>query len=375
MSVPYRLERSALPIPESLMHRVAVTWNNVTIVWDPMFWWVIHYHISGKWLRKEIKCDLPNLIKIDTLRFYTSVQVVNDKMIVIDASNRQTSKKTCVFSLDLKTWVWEKHNPEGQPPPKSFGFSSWVHKRKMYCFGGGDPKNGEPSSSQLFCYDDANNCWLWPRQMGDIPPPRYCHSTIVSGDQVFLFGGEEKNDLYILNMESMRWKMVHSNIPIMPSRDCDHTFTLISQTTAVLFGSYWSNEESRYYDNTWLLDINNAKQLRHHLYIWTKIPNHHLSAAHAAIQEPVTKNLWVIGGFDANESNFTPHLLKMTFKLLPLRYLTIDHLARRTDTKSPRLLPHAFPLSVRKEIEDHRSKIGRINICSAKDGCKVCQPN
>ena len=362
MAAPYKIQRSMLPIPHA-HSRVAVTWNNATIVWDPIRFYLIHYHISGEWLQKETTGYAPWCVS--ALNNITA-EVVDDKIFVVGTPS------ATVLSLDLNTWVWEECKPEGQAPPRSFGKKSWVHKQKIYFFGGGY----NAGSSQLFCYDYSNNCWEWPTQAGDIPPPKFHHSTMISGDTVFLFGGG-KNDLHMLNMEDMRWKKVHDEMPtgsrLVPYRRGKHTLTRISKSSAVLYGSY--RDDGRYYDDSWLLNINSAKQLKDPSFIWSKIPNHHLRLRHAAVLEPVSKSLWVIGGVDGNSGAYTSDLLKMSFNLLPLKDLAIDHVARRIDPKDQWLLPNELPRSIKKEIEDYRAKIGDVNICSAEAGCQVCQQN
>ena len=370
MAAPHRLTRSVLPI-QSLMEPLAVTWNNATIVLDCLYD-MIYYHHSGEWSKKETKrngCKMPT-----PFQDFLIVQVINDKMIVVDLG------KIKISSLDLNTWIWEECKPEGKPPTTSYGISSWVHKQKIYFFGGGgkflQPEIG--GSSQLFCYNYPNNCWERPMQAGDIPSPRSCHYTIISSDTVFLFGGG-RNDLHLLNMEDMIWKKVHDDMPtearITPNGQGKHTLTLISQSTAVLYGSYFAGDGHHGHDDSWLLNLNGAKQFKDPSLIWSKIPNHHLRFCHEAVLEPVSQSLWVMGGFDGNMYVYTSDLLKMSFNLAPLKDLAIDHVARRIDTEDQRLLANQLPRDICNEIENYRSKIGNVNICSAEGGCQVCQQN
>ena len=97
---------------------------------------------------------------------------------------------------------------------------------------------------------------------------------MISGDTVFLFGDREgRNDLHFLSMEDMRWKKVHDDMPtgagFIPDGHGEYTLTLISQSTAVLYGSYSFNDEEAY-DDSWILNLSSAKQLKDPSLIWKK---------------------------------------------------------------------------------------------------------
>ena len=371
MAAPFRTQRSSLPFSTYNGH-IAVIWNNATIVWDLIHFSLYFYH-SGEWsLKKTI--GYPRLIygtNGSSMRGYVTAEVLNDKMIMLDA------REGTIFSLDLTTWVWEEHKPEGQPPPESFGICSWLHKQKIYFFGGRNWRHGR--SSRLFCYDYLKNCWEWPTQAGDIPPPRLQPKTIISGDTVFLFGGG-RNDLHILNMEDMIWKKVHDAIPfearMAPVGRVQYTtFTLISPSTAVFYGSYYDYDHNCH-DDSWLLDLNGAKQFKDPSLIWSRIPNHHHVFLHEAVLEPVSQSLWVIGGFDGDRDAFTSDLLKMSCNIPSLKNIAIDHVARSIKKRDQRLLPNELPQNISKEIEDYRSKMGDVHdICSTKEECQFCQQN
>ena len=185
-------------------------------------------------------------------------------------------------------------------------------------------------------------------------------------------------------MEDMIWKKVHDDMPteagFTPKGRGQYTLTLISQSTAVLYGSYFVDDGHHVHDDSWLLNLDGAKQFMDPSLIWSKIPNHHLRFCHEAVLEPVSQSLWVIGGFDGNSFDgnvffYTLDLLKMSFNPAPLKDLAIDHVARRIDTEDQRLLAHQLPWDICNEIANYRSKIGSVNICSAEGGCQVCQQN
>jgi len=145
-----------------------------------------------------------------------------------------------IWSLDLLTWVWTKLNPGGEPPLKCDKTACWTYKDKVYVFGGFGPPPStsqmdkkcslyefteDPStnvgyirgwSNQLVCYNTSTNKWEWPVTMGPVPSPRAAHSVAIVGDMAYVFGGRHLNtrlnDLYSLNLTTMRWSIMISNI-------------------------------------------------------------------------------------------------------------------------------------------------------------------
>ena len=436
---PFTLQKVLPELPRPRMWHVAVTWQNLTIVWGGYNEFnedypksQVYYHLSGSWIRKETSGLAPqgqqNLSK---------PQVLNDKMFVIDFHNPSS---TLIYSLDLKTWTWTRHSPAGIPPLKHSNklgsISSWPRNGKVYYFGGlmdaatwkheverdrswSELHSGEwvtcqphypsylkglssPSATylnQLFCYNIVENTWEWPNLSGDIPSPRSDASVIISEDTLFLFGGEtfvpgtrprlyydphshDINDLHIMDLTSLTWKQVHGfieqNLPtrIVPTMNHGCTLTSITQSTAVFFGAWMEQEtveeEQERGEDCWLLDLNKAKQIMDPSSIWTRIPNHLSRLFHAAVLEPVSQRLWVIGGEDI-DCNLTSDVLKMSYNLIPLKVLAIDHAACNISADDIRLSPDQFPMQLRKEIEDYRSKLGEIHLCTKETGCTDCQ--
>ena len=100
---------------------------------------------------------------------------------------------------------------------------------------------------------------------GTTPYPRSFHTTIISGTDVYLFGGGESehefaNDLYTLDMLKMRWSLVHppSHTDVQPRGRAYHTMTLISPKAAAVFGG--EDEGESVLGDCWLLDLEAAKQ-------------------------------------------------------------------------------------------------------------------
>ena len=125
-------------------------------------------------------------------------------------------------------------------------------------------------------------------------------------------------------------------------------------------------------EDCWLLKLDKAKQVKDPSSIWTRMPNHLSRLFHAAVLEPVSQRLWVIGGEDM-DFNITSDVVKMSYNLVPLKILAVDHAAHNVCANDTRLSPDQFPVQLRKEIEDYKAKQGEIHLCSKETGCTDCQ--
>ena len=217
----------------------------------------------------------------------------------------------------------------------------------------------------------STNSWEWPNARGDIPSPRFTPSVVISEDILFLFGGFVPNigcnDLFILDMACMRWKKVHGNLSNseVPSKNMRRpTLTCFSQSTALLLGRTTHHHASNQVNNTWLLNLHNAKNLMDPSSIWTNVPNHSSRCCHATVLQPLSKILWVIGGHDGTmdcpyPEGHTTEVLKIKLvKLRPLKELAIEHLGRNLCANDPRLVHDQLPKELMNQIETYKSENG-----------------
>jgi len=139
------------------------------------------------------------------------------------------------------------------------------------------------------------------------------------------------NDLYTLDMRSMMWRKVHGNCDEAPKLHVghvggDHTLTKISRASAVLYGP-----------QCWLLNLDNAKQLKEPTSIWTRIQtpfpgDYALFASHASVLEPVSNKHWAI----------CSDVIEMTFNVVPLKTQAMDKIARNIDAYDERMFVRAI---------------------------------
>ena len=378
MAMPGRIQTTLSPLPHTMVCHVAVTWNNATLIWGGLRpnlgRCTVLQHIRGKWTTRETSGDLPTWV------YYRGAQVVNDKMIVFGPNKNGGMYIHC---LDLHSWIWTKLSPRGNPCSKRSGASSWAHKGKIYYFGGHHDKT---ANNQVVSYNISTNSWEWPNARGDIPSPRSYPLITISDDTVFLFGGDIVNDensfniyndLYILDMTTMTWRKIHGNFatgegpkaPKIPLRM--FTFTSISQYSAVLFGVSFDNPH-KMKDECWVLNLRNAKQLVDLSSIWTKIEFPYPRFHHAAVLQPLSKRLWVIGGDDGKTHPST--IMKLNFnQLRSLKNLALDCVARNICAHDPRLAPEdQMTRQLRNEIEAYKCEIGDQYSCPDEDWRNGC---
>ena len=342
---------------------VAVTWKDATLIWggryrkeffDPS---LVSCHLYGKWIQKRTTGDVPSH------SVFALVSVIDDRLFAIGGYDKYVrSDYSIIYSLDLNTWVWTRLISEGTPPPNNhMSHRSVVYKGNIFIFGCFYSTNGE-NRSRMFHYNITTNQWGHKCTIGDIPTRRRGHTTILSGDTVFLFGGNVENqglnDLYIFDMVGLRWKLVHGPlsgdafIDVVPKGRFAHTMTCINQSAAVVHGgvdSHW-----KMLGECWVLDLNKAKQLHEPSSIWTlQSKSWSKRACHAAVLEPISRRLWLTNGIHLHSSA----IQKMTVNVVPLKILAMEIVVGVCGEDDPRLGQDKCPKRLKEEIEAHRNGI------------------
>ena len=390
MAEPYRIIKSELQLPHKRVGHVAVTWKNAILIWGgqtvpySQLDSHVYMYLSGKWTKKETTGHVPKICD-------GMAHVVNDKMFVLGSEIlilNNSDNLQWVYSLDLNTWVWTKLAPRGTPlKGRTMGPTSWVHKERIFILGGYEIKKYHnaisyvwPKSKRLPCYNIASNSWEWMKQDGDIPSKRFQHSTVISGDTLYLFGGFSNrdgyvNDLHVLDMVSMRWAKVHGNIldNNVPCNESNGKFTLVSQSMAMLYLSPSEDGvDSRSFESCWLLNLEKAKQLMDPSSIWTKIPPHFSRPAIATtVFEPVSRSLWITGGYIQNPDG--PTVMTSQVLIMPLnpslKDLAVATVARNHCPQDPRLAPDNLASHLRDEVAAYRVDILGETVCSREKRC------
>ena len=383
----------------------------------------VYCHMNGKWSPKTTYGDIP-----PGVWEHAGAEVLDDTMYLMFGRSFGCRRTECIlgeicvceriydsiYALNLNSWRWTKLNPQGIPPIKCSSLSTWVHSGKFYGFGGqinrdddshlhnrypdsllithdeqgtvlgGDIFYASSFTNQLFCYNVSENCWEWPGACGDIPSPRYNHTTVACGDSVILFGGlgivhdrrGYMNDLYTLNLVDMKWTRAHRSIIArgVPRERAMHSLTLISSRAAVLFGGSewtkrWSDEDYGYKD-CWMLntekllkgDFNRFKPST----LWKRCKHQENRSSslyatrmdHKAVVEPVSKRLWIMGGSSCWELSepYATEIISMSFNsATPLRLLAMESAIGYFGPNHPIWEATKIPRHLRTELEDRRS--------------------
>ena len=359
------------------LHRqgnTVVTWKNATIIWGgeveneiscPS---LVVCHLSGRWIQKQTSGDIP------THSLDSVATVLNDKMFVLGGVDKHEVHVdgNVIYFLDLNEWTWTRLIPEGTPPAKqTMSSSSWVYQGNIYTFGSHNRNTQE--GLDIFCYNVSKNHWSQPHARGEIPSDRFGQTTIINKGTVFLFGGgscchNAKNDLYTLDMQDLRWKMVHGHLTgkayqsVLPKTRIAHTMTWINQYSAVVHGGlsprgYNDPRGLEVLEDSWILNLNKAKELQEPSLIWTQIKQGSGVAkhprgryGHAAVLEPASLRLWLIGGAAGSSQAID----KVSFNVLPMRLRAIESIIGCIKGDDPRLGPGELPEQLRKEIEAYR---------------------
>ena len=141
-----------------------------------------------------------------------------------------------------------------------------------------------------------------------------------------------KNDLYILNMDSMVWTEVSksANIGAWPHGRYQPSFISTSSKVAVLYGGRYCNS-SRLIALTdcWMLNIEHCIAEETGEEIWTRCCHHEdaMEVFHRrAILEPSSKRIWLVGGFQdfCGRSEPLDHIRELTFMAPPLKVLALE---------------------------------------------------
>jgi N-acetylneuraminic acid mutarotase len=150
----------------------------------------------------------------------------------------------------------EKDNPV---PTKRSSHTAVAYGESMVVFGGFD--GTKEFMNDVWVLDATTGKWRQPIIRGTSPIPRCSHSAVVSGHEMFVFGGmtETKqdgarrfNDVPVLDLRDQRW--VYPDIHgASPHERNSHSMTLVGGNTAVMFGGCCGAE--MYFNDVHTLDL------------------------------------------------------------------------------------------------------------------------
>lgn len=136
------------------------------------------------------------------------IMALHDASIYIFGGYNGSSRfnDLCEYNLSAKRWT--RIDAGGSVPSRRFGHSGVVHaaSNRLIVFGGWD---GRDTLNDLYEYNFVTREWRKMNTRGISPPHRYRHTAVISGDNMFVFGGVDKthsrfNDLQRLDLGMCR---------------------------------------------------------------------------------------------------------------------------------------------------------------------------
>jgi len=113
--------------------------------------------------------------------------------------------------------AWTKPTLKGAAPSARGGHTAVLAEYQMIIFGGhyygGSSKFEYLNDTHVL--DIETSTWHHVRCAGDVPEPRYAHSSIVIGTKMFVFGGRGKDgehfkDIHFLDLLEWTWSKINA---------------------------------------------------------------------------------------------------------------------------------------------------------------------
>ena len=103
-----------------------------------------------------------------------------------------------------------------------------------------------------------------------------------------------------------------------------------------------------------------------------QIPSIFCRHGHCAVLEPISRQLWLIGGTD-NLYNVTSDVLKFNLiKKTTLKDIAIQNVVQSICVNDPSLAAEELPRCLGNKIEEYRSEIPGANACTQRNKCMAC---
>lgn len=105
------------------------------------------------------------------------------------------------------------------PAPRYLHSACVVGKKRIFIFGGSAPDDS--CYNDLHIFHAGTSTWLRFSTTGTPPPPRARHSCCLSGNRLYVIGGMDPigrnlHDVYALNIDSLHWEYIETNLDAVP---------------------------------------------------------------------------------------------------------------------------------------------------------------
>jgi len=205
------------------------------------------YVVGGRGEGTEQRYNDVHIMDVDTMEWKTtravgdlppasssfSLSVVNDAVYLFGGKTNDTFLNAMFYfkhrvNHDVVTGAddhiieWREIRILGDqvpPAPRYLHSACVVGKKKLFIFGGSAPDDS--CYNDLHIFNTRTATWLRFRTAGTAPPPRARHSCCVSGNRMYVIGGMDPigrnlHDLYALNIDSLTWEKIETNLDSVP---------------------------------------------------------------------------------------------------------------------------------------------------------------
>eukprot|EP00602_Paraphysomonas_sp_CaronLab_P000197 CAMPEP_0185031222 /NCGR_PEP_ID=MMETSP1103-20130426/18569_1 /TAXON_ID=36769 /ORGANISM="Paraphysomonas bandaiensis, Strain Caron Lab Isolate" /LENGTH=252 /DNA_ID=CAMNT_0027566671 /DNA_START=41 /DNA_END=796 /DNA_ORIENTATION=- len=152
-------------------------------------------------------------------------------------------------------YLVEKPIVNGKSPSGRGGNSAVYIDGKLIVFGGHflESEGKFEYLNETWVFDIEKVAWQLVKCSGELPAPRYGHSTHVIGSRMFIFGGKGRNGMLkdVMFLDLMEWIWVPVN-PLSqgPCARMNHASELVGRKIVIHGG--WNGEET--YDDLWIFN-------------------------------------------------------------------------------------------------------------------------
>lgn len=211
--------------------------------------------------------------ELPSARSSAAMAAVGKKLYVFGGLSRDSGWFNDVYALDTETKQWEKVECNGVPPSPRDKLTCVAKGTKIFFFGGFGPLEDAETEDQegaafgwfndLFSFDTENCTWekLSPAFTG-CPTPRAAHGMCAVGSRIIIFGGRDsvgrKNDLFILDTETMEW-IPTPTTGRQPESRSFHTCTAVGNRVVVFGGR---SPENAHFNDLHIFDVATSEWLQ-----------------------------------------------------------------------------------------------------------------
>jgi leucine-zipper-like transcriptional regulator 1 len=160
--------------------------------------------------------------------------------------NNSTFHEYCneIYTLNMKEMNWELLKVDNPPSCRS-GHTANLYKNEMIIFGG----FGNDKCSDDFCsFDLKKQEWRKLEYFGEKIKRRFCHTSIIHLDDLYLYGGSDGLDdlstLYCINLLDYHVKKV-----VMTENSLSYHSMVFYKNKLIIFGGDDNNESTRNISN------------------------------------------------------------------------------------------------------------------------------